>query len=391
MMMMTSSRRSRKPPRTTGRWALLAAFVWLLMLPSCATKALWSGSERVAETVLSEESKHVTLGTVAVRDAQIVWRTVDGVVRVATATGPRAKQALMLLANRDYADVRDVKLEFAEAFVDGELVGETLGLALQFRPTLGQVADVVSRDELSPEALAGLSAGSIGDARVPAVHRDLLSRLTFLDLGAAIGRIGAYSLESQVFLNADGSPAFTQPLPATREPAEPSMARRLELLREVSLLLQLEGPEGILLVRAYADRLWLGSRMGALGSEQEELRISLKFVESGPIETSVLDALPVPAEYVHRVQRYSRVTRTRTEMSVWAKLALTPFTLAIDLVGGVFVAWLGLGDDDDDDDDAPGRASVPDNGNLNDGMSRARPRRNGEAEAKWRARENGRR
>ncbi|MFT6083100.1 MAG: hypothetical protein ACJAQZ_005184 [Planctomycetota bacterium] len=123
--------------------------------------------------------------------------------------------------------------------------------------------------------------------------------------------------------------------------------------------------------------------------EQVELRTSLKFDESEHVETMVLDACPVPAEYVHRVQHYSRVAARSNEMSVWAKLALTPFTIALDVVGGVLVAWLGFGDDDDDDD--PVRARVRDNGNLNDGMSRARPRRSGEDEAKWRARENGRR
>ncbi|MGK0157783.1 MAG: hypothetical protein ACI9SE_004766 [Neolewinella sp.] len=386
---MTSSMHVRKPPRTTWRWALWAAFLCLQMLPSCVTKALWSGPERGAGTALSEESKHLTVGTVAVRDERIVWRAADGHVRVATPTGPRANQALMLLANRDYADVWGVKLEFLEAFVDGELVGETLGLALHFRSTIGQVAYVVSRDALTPEALAGLAAGTIGDARVPPVHRELLNRLPFLDLGAAIGRTGAYSLASQVFLNADGSPAFTQPLPANSESEEPSMSQRLELLRDVSLLLRLEGPEGTLLVRAYADRLWLGSRLGVLGLEQAELRTSLKFDESEHVETMVLDACPVPAEYVHRVQHYSRVAARSNEMSVWAKLALTPFTIALDVVGGVLIAWLGFGDGDDDDD--PVRARVRDNGNLNDGMSRARPRRSGEDEAKWRARENGRR
>ena len=31
----------------------------------------------------------------------------------------------MVLANLDYVDVRDVKLEFTEAFVDGDLVGRS--------------------------------------------------------------------------------------------------------------------------------------------------------------------------------------------------------------------------------------------------------------------------
>ena len=109
------------------------------------------------------------------------------------------------------------------------------------------MAHVVSKDTLTESALAGLARGLIGDSRVPRVHRELLPSLPFLDFGAIIGSGSTYSLESQVYLRADGTQAFLAPLSEERAPVS-SLQHRLTRLSEVSILLQLAGPEGTVYV-----------------------------------------------------------------------------------------------------------------------------------------------
>lgn len=58
----------------------------------------------------------------------------------------------MALANLDYVDVREVKLEFTEALVDGDSVGETLRLSSWLRPGFGEVAIVGSKAALALSA-----------------------------------------------------------------------------------------------------------------------------------------------------------------------------------------------------------------------------------------------
>tara|TARA_R110002072_G_scaffold139249_1_gene282707 strand:+ start:54326 stop:55393 length:1068 start_codon:yes stop_codon:yes gene_type:complete len=353
------------------------------------TAALWSSPELVTKTVLTDESRQVTEGSIAVRGAQIVWRNSDGAVRLATPTGPNADTIRMALAHPECVDVRAVTLEVYEALVDGDLVGETSHLALHCKPARGEAAYIVSRDTLTAEALAGLSVGLIGDPRVPSVFRELLSSLPFLDLGATIGRPGAYSLESQVYLQGDGTPAFLSPLMPGENASVTSMRQRLDRLSKVSILMQLQGPEGTLFVRGQPDRLWLHSRLGSVANEEGMLRTPIAFAQTAAGDASVADGPRVPAVWVRRVATFARVTTGGSQMSIGAKIALTPLALAFDVALGYLGLVLGIWDDDDDDNQRSDK--VRDNGNLNDGMSRARPRRSGEDEAQWRARENGQR
>ncbi len=113
------------------------------------TAALWSSPELVTKTVLTDESRQVTEGSIAVRGAQIVWRNSDGAVRLATPTGPNADTIRMALAHPECVDVRAVTLEVYEALVDGDLVGETSHLALHCKPARGEAAYIVSRDTLT--------------------------------------------------------------------------------------------------------------------------------------------------------------------------------------------------------------------------------------------------
>jgi hypothetical protein len=91
------------------------------------------------------------------------------------------------------------------------------------------------------------------------------------------------------------------------------------------------------------------------------------------------------ASHVRHSVRFSQVTTYPPAMSIWTKLAWTPVTLTVDLSIGLLanaiVSALQLDFLTDDDDCKPG------NSKLNTGVSGAQPRRAGESEREWRARE----
>ncbi|MFT4842078.1 MAG: hypothetical protein ACI90M_002549 [Candidatus Azotimanducaceae bacterium] len=329
--------------------SLLVAFLYLFLLPSC-TQYLWSGPTQIQKTVLLDESREVTAGVIAVRDDQIVWRSADGVEQLAIPGASNANTVKMVLSHPAHVDVRKAQIEFRETIVDGKLVGGMAELTAVAKPVVKDIAYVVSRETLTPEALTGLSVGLLGDLRVPTVYRELVHLLPFLDLGAVIGRAGVYSLESQVFLAADGTQAFTAALAPNDQAPVTSVRQRLALLAEVSLLLQLQGPEGALLVRARPDSLWLLSQLDMVATEAGLLRVPLELVPVATADAAGIDGHVLPAEYVHLVANYERMMTGGTDRSVWTKIVLTPFTLAADVVIAVLVVTvlIWLADDDDE-------------------------------------------
>lgn len=338
----------RNRPRAR-KSSLLVAFLGLFFLPSC-TQLLWCGEKRVQKTVLLHESSEVTAGVLAVRDNQIVWRSDGGVEQLATPGGSSASTVKMVLDHPAHVDVRNVQIEFRETVVDGELVGGVAQLTAVATLVVNEIAYVVSRETLKPEALAALSVGLLGDLRVPTVYRELVNSLPFLDLGAAIGRAGAYSLESQIFLAADGTQAFTSALAPSEQAQVTSVRQRLALLAKVSLLLQLQGPEGTLLVCARPDSLWLLMQLGLVAAEDGVIRVPIDLVPIAAADAVGTEGHVLPADHVHLVANYQRTMTGGTDRSVWAKIALTPFTIAADVVIAAVILYLWVVFHDDDDE-----------------------------------------
>lgn len=82
-------------------------------------------------------------------------------------------------------------------------------------------------------------------------------------------------------------------------------------------------------------------------------------------------ATKIQATYVKRLTRYQRVEVEEEPLSIWAKIALTPITLTLDIALSAFWAWLTNDSDGDDDHTAP-RPTLSENP--------------GESEQEWRAR-----
>lgn len=368
----------------------MLAWVFALMLPSCATRMLWEDSEPTSRTVLAGESAQESRGHLSFRGDQVVWRGDDGTVCLADATGPHADRLRALLCHPGYFDVREVRVDLANASLDGRLLGSNSEVFVRFGALDDGLLEVVPEQELAPAAVARLSQGVLGDPRIPTVHRELVDAVALADVGAALDRPGAYEVRSQAFLAPDGAPAFQAAAPATAAETPASVGDRLDRLRGVVLLLRLEGPDGTVYAKAAPDRVWLATQLGTLGPGEVELVVPIDMSASEPATEQSPRRFGLPAVMLRREVRYARDTQSHGSMSVWAKLALTPFAIALDVAGGALFAWL-LDDDEEEEDDEHGRTRrVQDNGNLDNGLLRARPRRNGESEAEWRARENGR-
>ncbi|MGK0202929.1 MAG: hypothetical protein ACI9S9_002002 [Planctomycetota bacterium] len=351
---------------------------------------LWAGPRPTNKTVLLNESKEVTAGTIVARDTKIVWRSADGVEQLVTPSGVDGATFKLALALPEHVEVRDVRIEVRQAFVAGGLIGETALLVAVAKPVDQEIAYVVSKETLNPEVITGLSVGLLGDPRIPAVYRELVNSLPFLELGAAIGRAGVYSLESQVFLKADGTQAFTSALIPNEQSAVTSVRQRMELLAKVSLVLQLHGPEGTLFVRAKPDGLWLTAQLGVLAAGDGVLRMPIHLASVVASDGTDTESNVLPAEYAYRIANYEQVTTGGSDMHVLAKIALTPLAVAADVAVGLLIAWLVLSLDDEDDDEKDQLQFAADNRLLGGVMTRARDRRQDESEEPSRGRATGR-
>ena len=405
------SARSRARTRLPG---LAVCLLLLCVLPGCLTSKLWQlDQETTTRTEVSERIEACLPGELEVGASALVGRFADSVTVAVQPVGIAGEALLSVLAAAKEYAVHEVVLDDVRVVVGAEVAEQSMHVALRVNLTADHFAQVVSERDLHPAAAAALARGLLGDAQVPAVCREIANHLAFADLARWFGVPLQHALQAQTFLDVHGQPAFGTGRADTSnlEPptAESPLAEQLSYLSQLTLLVELAGPTGPLLLKVRPDRLWL---LQQLSKATEDALVRLGHTEAAeslstadtvyriavtPLAASVAvpladDVLPIAATYQQRLVSVEQVTESSEPMSVWAKIAWTPVTLTIDLALGlvakVIQKALNLDDDDDDDDDEHCNRSQ--DREQYGGLSDARPRRKGESEAQWRAREAGR-
>jgi hypothetical protein len=157
--------------------------------------------------------------------------------------------------------------------------------------------------------------------------------------------------EAWVFVDDDGRPAFQEgtaapALPVAADDAEMPLAGRLAGLRQLSLLVRVCFGGDSTILRLRPDRLWL---MGGLHVDGDRfVHRSTWQLQAAPLSLEARPAVGAPRLQASlRLQEnlYQRWTRpVLLDGEFFGKVALTPLTLAFDLVFGPevgdFLRWI---------------------------------------------------
>lgn len=368
---------SKRPHRTRARGRLAACLLCLLLLPGCLTQALWEVDTEVMTTPqLVAAHTDRSEGTLDHTDTAVVWRGLDGGEVWARPQGQDAELVMAALSHPQFCEVHEAQLDWSRVTCDAEVLEESSHLGLILRLRRAEIAEAVSPLDLTPAALAHLNGGSSVDEHVPLVFRQAAFQLSAIDVNWLVARQGALKIGAMVYVDAAGEPMFLGEMTGYKGIARPNLMERLDELARARLLVRLDGGAAPVLMQLRSDRLWLLSMLRVVGG-RAVLRapVALLTGESG---NPAIGSQNVPATYVQKVTRYQRTSAEHESMSIWAKVALTPFALAVDLVLGI--AWnAAFGDDYNDDDNY-------EDVQTSRSSHEAGPRRPGESEQQWRAR-----
>jgi len=369
---------SNRPHRTRAFGRLAASLLCLLLLPSCLTQALWEAdTESLSAPKLVAAHTERSDGNLDHTESAVVWRGLEGGEVWARPTGPDAELVMTSLSYAKFCEVQDATLDWSRVTCDAEVLQESSHLELILRLQRAEVAEAISELDLTPAALAHVRAGTSVDQHVPLVFRQAAFQLSAIDVNWLADRQGALTVGAMVYVDAAGEPMFTGELAGYKSIARPNLSQRLEELARARLVVRLDGGTTPVLLRLRPDHLWLVSMLRVIGG-RAVLRVPVTLL-TGETGKPAIGSQNVSATYVQQVTRYQRGRIENERMSIWGKIALTPVTLAIDLVLGI--AWSAVfgsdyNDDDDEREDLQTRPSSHDAG----------PRRPGESEQQWRAR-----
>jgi hypothetical protein len=155
-------------------------------------------------------------------------------------------------------------------------------------------------------------------------------------------------VRSFVFLGESGGLVSGRPADPSGQIESESLAGQVDVLSRMVLVAQYGEAAVPVTLRIRPDRALITAllKFQGTGALQSRFLITKRPLESGAGPEFVVCF----AEYVHQQERYELVEVREEGLSVWAKIALTPVTLSLDLVGGIIWGWLSsLGDPDDDE------------------------------------------
>lgn len=354
---------------------MLGCLLALLMLPSCLTRSLWNlDTETITRSRLVGSHADRSEGNLDHTDEAVVWRGLDGGEVWARPLGNAADVLLAVLSQPQFCEVLEAAIHRSRVIADTEVLEESVRLDVIVRMQSAAVAEIITELDLTPATQALVRAGASVDERVPLSFRQCAFRLSTMDLNWLTGRAGAWTVAAMVFVDADGEPLFKGTVGVADEAPLRTLQERMSELGKASLVARLDGDKPVLL-RLRPDRLWLSGLLPKTG-DRAVLQTPIELL-TGATGNPAIGTRAIPATYVQSVTRYERVTIEKEGMSVWSKLALTPFTLALDLVfGGTWAAIFAEDDDEGDEEYGSGTRRSLDAG----------PRRPGETEQAWRAR-----
>ena len=327
-------------------WAILA-------LPGCLTQALWSDDdERQIESIETLSETVETIGGALERLAGggLAWRADGEQGHWSLRSSADAELVGAILDAPELCTVEEVSLAAEVVTLDGRQLADEVKLRLLVRLDARELMSPLAETELSPAVELALAKphvslrSAIGSRAFPspAVFRECAEALDRGYLAAAMQSSAAVVVESHAFVDNAGRPLFLPESPVLGD-GSGSGARidRLRMLQRTGLIVRIRGADGLRTYRVDPARLWLRSRLDASGRSVVHESTWLRAPASGQAGTRL-------ARAECRVRRLAlvRVSSDPGGTSLITKIALTPFTLAIDAA----FSWLWTliaGDDDD--------------------------------------------
>lgn len=337
---------------TTRSTTLVATLALLCVLPSCLTNALWRDYAWPGPTTITKPLGESTVAfdgevraSVPTQRHGVWWHGPNGDWYLVARRGDGAEVATTLLDGVDFFTLRDVAIAAVRQFVNGELDGDDARVVLR-----GDVDHAAAVQHVDPtqlprttlDALAKVQApGSTtaADASpMPELLREAARRVHRLEPRWLAGTNEPTELVAYTLV---GNDHRTLPTPQETEPAaefyrDAPLDQRLPLLRRASLLARLEHAGRTSYVRVRLDRLWLlaelhPSARGFTQSSAWHLQRQPRLRSLPPLA----DARTFPAHLQLREVQWQRAWQpTWFDGSLLARAALTPITLAADLVLG---------------------------------------------------------
>ncbi len=358
--------------RTPGlrRRRLALSVTPLAALSSCLTGELWRGYQWpepvVKEQLLDRQTKRV-VGTLVpmqpVLENGLWWcagqdRT-SGRWWLGPEAGAGADFAAALLADPDFCTVDSAAIDAVRSYVGDEVIADKAQLELEVRLRSEAIGQAVPTTHVSPAAArvlatarrnAYLLAAEPG-ACLPAVYARCLEGLPAVDLGWLVGEKFPVHAEAWVFVDADGRPAFQvgTDAPALSPAADDEhapLADRLTALRELSLLVRVRHGSDSTILRLRPDRLWLFCGLDVDGDRF--VHRSSWHLQTTPLPLAVRPAVDAKHFAVTLRLQENHYQRSFHPVLIdgefFAKVAITPVTIALDLVLGPgvgdFLRWI---------------------------------------------------
>ena len=344
----------------------------LAVLPSCLTEALWHGYEW-PDPVVKEQLLERQTGSVAgalvplprVQEDGLWWCDGEDCTSwhwwLRPEFGAGAEFAAALLADPGFCTVDAAAIDAVRSCLcdDEEVIENQAQLELEVRLRSEAIGHAVPAAEIAPAAARALTtarrnAYMLADdpgAGLPAVYRDCLERLPAVDLRRLVGAKYAVHAEAWVFVDVDGEPAFQDgvaalALPPAADDGDVPLADRLTTLRQLSLLVRVRHGGDSTILRLRPDRMWLLSGLDLDGDRL--LHRSKWHLQAAPVSLEVrpaVDALRLQATLRLQENQYQRsIHPVLMDGEFLAKVALTPVTLALDIVFGPelgdFLNWI---------------------------------------------------
>jgi hypothetical protein len=357
--------RQRMRPHGSTRARTALALAALPLLSGCLTQQLWlehsAPEPRFSEHLVGatdRRSDGVLLASEPVLEHGLWWRDAadDPAARPWWLYPPGwdrtdAEVAAALLADPGLCTVVAASVHARRRAVVDDAAENATWLELALYVADGAVGRVVppmlvppaaarrlARDRAEPLLAAEL------EAFLPAPHRRAAAELAPLDFAAVTGGAGAVHADGWVFVDANGRPQ-APPDPLRLDDVDAPLAAGIAALRELALLVRVRSGGTTTILRVRPDRLWLANELGHDG--ERCVHRSRWFLQTAPRPLAAapgVDAPAVGASLSLHEERYWRRLEPSFDSGLLGKIALTPVTIALDVLFGPqaadFWQWL---------------------------------------------------
>lgn len=345
-------------------WLLLLA---LPFLQGCLTAHMWDtyepASATAAPVLLASEQREQQGSVLAARGAAddgMLW-VGDGGGEAWRLRPDRGGDFLeALLRDEVFCEVARADVDAERSYVDYSVRRDAATVDLQLDVRGSNI--VRERDErgLTPGARRVLATerrnafllAADPTVRLSPLCRQCVQRLSAIDFGALFGDPGRWHAQSYVFVDERGVPDGEPPVPGHDTvfgsvPGDPTLTRKLQTLRQRSLLLKLRRGGETRVLELRADRAWLLAGLEPVGQRGGMVHRSTWHLEPVVLADALPasgDAVMLPSTLALRERQYTQDTSFSIDGGLIRRILLTPITVAADLAFGPqiveFLRWL---------------------------------------------------